>query len=112
MEMNRMDNIAALKDALRLRMYGNPDEYYEVTLWQSEVDAICADLPASINFILSEYTDEELYWLGEVFEDIADRTRSAAFVDCLKKRVQGVENPEWKQTLLEEIRAAAEYIDA
>lgn len=107
-----MDNIAALKDALHLRMYGNPDDYYEVTLWQSEVDAICADMPAAIDFILNECTDEELYWLGEVFEDIADRTRSSAFVDCLKKRVQSVGNPEWKQTLLEEILAAAEYIDA
>lgn len=107
-----MDNVAKLKDALHLRMYGNPDDYYEVTLWQSEVDAICADMPAAIDFILNECTDEELYWLSEVFEDIADRTRSAEFVDCLQKRVQRVENPEWKQSILDEIRWTLDYVDA
>ncbi len=107
-----MDNIAALKDALHLRIHGNPDEYYEVSLWQSEVDAICADMPAAIDFILNECTDEELYWLSEVFEDIADRTRSVEFVSCLQKRVQRVENPEWKQAILDEIRWTLDYVDA
>lgn len=97
---------------IRERMTNPNANYYEVPWWEAEIKQFTANIQESIRFIEDEYTDEELYWLGEVFEDIADRTRSAAFVDCLKKRVQGVENPEWKQTLLEEIRAAAEYIDA
>ncbi len=95
---------------IRERMTNPNANYYEVPWWEAEIKQFTANIQESIRFIEDECTDEELYWLGEVFEDIADRTRSAAFVDCLKKRVQGVENPEWKQTLLEEIRSAAEYI--
>lgn len=91
----------------------NPNaNYYEIPWWEAEIKQFTANIQESIQFIESECTDEELYWLGEVFEDIADRTRSSAFVDCLKKRVQSVRNPEWKQAILEDIRTAAEYIDA
>ena len=106
-----MDSIAKLKEALHLRMHGNPDEYYEESVWKSEVDAICTDLPAAIDFILSECTDEEFQWLSEVFDDIMDKTRSIGFLDTLRQRVQSVENPEWKESIVEDIRTAAEYID-
>ena len=106
-----MDSIAKLKEALHLRMHGNPDEYYEESVWKSEVDAICTDLPAAIDFILSECTDEEFQWLSEVFDDVMDKTRSIEFLDTLRQRVQSVENPEWKESIVEDIRTAAEYID-
>ncbi|MBE5779296.1 MAG: hypothetical protein E7331_08185 [Clostridiales bacterium] len=106
-----MNSITKLKDALHLRMYGNPDEYFEETVWNLEVDAICEDLTAAIDFVLSECTDEELYWLSEVFEDIADRTRSADFIKCLQKRVQRVENAEWRQSILDEILVMLDYVD-
>ena len=40
-----------------------------------------------------------------------DKTRSADFLACLRRRVQRVENPEWKAEILEDIRTAAEYLD-
>ncbi len=49
--------------------------------------------------------------MGEVFEDIMEKTRSEEFLNCLRKRVQKVENPKWKTDILEDIRTAAEYID-
>lgn len=107
-----MNNIAKLKEALHLRMHGNPDEYYEETVWKSEVDAICEDMPTAIEFIQTKCTDEEFYWLSEVFEDIADRTRSVEFVKCIQRRVQRVKNPEWKQSILGEIHWTLDYVDA
>lgn len=92
-------------------MHGNPDDYYEESVWQAEVDAICSDMVAPISFILAECTGEEFVWLSEVFDDVMDKTRSSAFLDCLRQRVQSVENAEWKQTILEDVRTAAEYID-
>ena len=105
-----MDNIEKMKAALHLRIHGNPELYYEETVWNTEVDAFCADLQAAIDFILFECTDEELYWLSEVFEDIVDRTRSVDFVKCLQKRVQTVENAEWRQSILEEIHITLDYL--
>lgn len=106
-----MDSIAKLKEALHLRMHGNPDEYYEESVWKSEVDAICTDLPAAIDFILSECTDEEFQWLSEVFDDVMDKTLSIDFLNCLRERVQMIESGELKAELLEDIKTAAEYVD-
>ena len=85
--------------------------YFPDPWWKKEVDAIVEDLATAIEFIKNECSDEELYWLAEVFDDVMDKTRSIAFLDCLRQRVQSVENAEWKQSILEDIRTAAEYTD-
>lgn len=106
-----MTSIEKLKKALNTRIHEHPDNYYEVTIWEEEIKAVCHDMRKSIRFIEEKCTDEELYYLGEVFDDIMDKTRSAEFLKCLRKRVQRVENPHWKKEILEDIRTAAEYIE-
>ena len=85
--------------------------YFPDPWWKKEVDAIVDDLETAIEFIKHECSDEELYWLAEVFDDVMDKTRSIEFLDTLRQRVQSVENPEWKESIVEDIRTAAEYID-
>lgn len=90
----------------------NPNaKYYADPWWDAEIKQFTINLDESIRFIESECTDEELYWLAEVFDDIMDKTRSIEFLDSIRHRVQSVENPEWKESILEDIRTAAEYID-
>ena len=90
----------------------NPNaKYYADPWWDAEIKQFTINLDESIRFIESECTDEELYWLAEVFDDIMDKTRSIEFLDSIRHMVQSVENPEWKESILEDIRTAAEYID-
>lgn len=79
--------------------------------WDAEIKQFTINLEESIRFIEEECTDEELYYLGEIFEDIMDKSRSVEFLNCLRRRAQRVENAEWKADILEDIRTAAEYID-
>ncbi len=97
--------------AIHERMTNPNANYYEIPWWEAEIKQFTADIQASIRFIEEACTDEELYWLSEVFEDIADHTRSADFIKCLQKRVQRVENAEWRQSILDEILVTLEYID-
>ena len=53
-------------------MYGNPDNYFEENVWKEEMEAIIADLPTGIHFILFDCTDEEFEWLSEVFDDVME----------------------------------------
>ena len=106
-----MDSITKLQKALHLRMYGNPDNYYEESIWKEEIDAICMDLPATIRFILSDCSDEEFQWLSEVFDDIMEKTRSLDFLNCIRQRVRMVKDDERRTELQEDIKTAAEYID-
>ena len=90
----------------------NPNaKYYADPWWDAEIKQFTLNLGESIRFIEEECTDEELYWLGEVFDDIMDKTRSVEFLNCLRARVQRVENLQWKADILEDIRTAAEYVD-
>lgn len=86
-------------------------QYYADLWWEAEIKQFTVDIGESISFIEEECTDEEFYYLGEIFDDIIDKTRSVEFLDCLRERVKRVENPQWKVELLEDIRTAAEYID-
>ena len=105
-----MSSINELRAKIDLRIHGDPDNYYEVTLWEEEVDLFCEDLNAGIQFITTICTDEELYWLGEVYDDIMEKTRSKAFIDALRERAERVDNKAWKAVILEDIRTAAEYL--
>ena len=106
-----MDSIAKLQKVLHLRMYGNPDDYYEESVWKEEINAICADLPAAIRFILSDCSDEEFQWLSEVFDDVMEKTRSADFLNCIRRRVRRVKDDVRRAELLEDLKTAEEYID-
>ena len=106
-----MNAVDELRKALDIRIHGDTDRYYYVMLWEDEVRAFASDMDACIQFVRCDCTDEELYWLSEVFDDIMEKTRSAEFLQCLRKRAQQVENPEWKADILECIAFAALYIE-
>lgn len=104
------DKYALFHQVIHERMTNPNAKYYADPWWDAEVKQFTVNIQESIEFIQNECTDEELYWLGEVFDDIMDKTRSSALLDSLQQRVQSVKNPEWKQCLMEDIRTASEYI--
>ncbi len=102
---------SAYHEVIRERITNPNADYYTPYWWDKELKVILADLDLSIRFIREACTDEELYWLGEIYNDIMDKTRHKAFLQALRERAQRVENPEWKKDILIDIRDAAEYID-
>ena len=89
----------------------NPDaENDPEPWWNAEIRQFTENIPASIEFIRNECTDEELLWLSEVFDDIIDQTQSRMLFDCLQERAQQVKNLEWRENILKEIHLAAEFL--
>ena len=106
-----MDKYMKLRSLIIARRTEPGAYYFPDPWWEKEVDAIVTDLETAIEFITNECSDEELYWLAEVFDDVMDKTRSIEFLNSLRQRAQSVENPEWKQSILEDIHTASEYIN-
>ena len=106
-----LNNFQKLHDVISERRTTPGAQYYPDPWWEREIDAALDDLDSTIQFIDAECSDEELYWFAEVFDDIMEKTRSTKFLDCFRRRVQRVENPDWKTTLLEDVRTASEYVD-
>lgn len=105
-----MDVIDELRKALDIRMHSDPDTYYHVSLWEHMVTIICTHLEETQHFLTNVCTDEELYWLGEIFDDIMEQTRSESFLTCLNQRAQLVIDQQWKQEILSDIQTASSYV--
>ena len=84
---------------------------YEIPWWNAEIKQFTLDVDASIQFIREECSDEELWWLGEIFDDLMEDTRSVELLNSIRERAQCVSNVEWKKDILEDIRTASEYIE-
>ena len=55
------------------------------------------DIDSTIDFFNNECTDEELYWLGPVFEDVAEKTQSTELISTLRDRLAKVSAENYKQ---------------
>jgi hypothetical protein len=111
MEENEMNDFSEFHNVIRDRLSSSGAYYYADLWWDREVQVFIKNMDSSIAFILQDCTDEELFWLGEVYDDIAEKTHSEAFIHALRERVKRVENETWKNEILEDIRTAAAYIE-
>lgn len=50
-----------------------------------EINILSRNIEDTIAFLENECTADEFSWLSEVFDDVAEKTQSRAFVDCLYK---------------------------
>lgn len=51
--------------------------------WNEEIEILSRNINDTITFLETDCTADEFSWLSEVFEQIAKKTQSRAFVDCL-----------------------------
>ena len=71
-----------------------------------EKEILLRDISKTIKFIETECDDETFYWIGEVFEDVAEITRSKEFVVAIKKRAEKVVDDEERRSVEVDIRDA------
>lgn len=65
--------------------------------WKKCVEIIIADIDKSIAYFRQECTDEELFWLSEIFEDIAKKTQSKELIQALRDRLLKVTPESYRQ---------------
>ena len=87
-------NVAKLREIIWYLVTLHPEDDFGIEkCWDQITDILSQDVTETISFIENDCTDEEFYWLGAIFEDVAERTNSKEFVDALRKRLKMV-NPE------------------
>ena len=89
---------AALKE--RLRIMEETDDNWDYGIdkcCKKEVKILSEDISETIRFFTDECTNEEFFWLSEVFSDVAEKTKSSEFVQCLRNRLARVRREDYKQ---------------
>ena len=107
----KMPDFMLYHEVIKKRVTNPTAFYYAGPWWEAEIKQFTLDIDVSIRFIKEECSDEELWWLDEIFEDLMEATRSAELLSALRERAELVSNKEWKEDILDSIRFAAEYIE-
>ncbi len=81
------------------------DDYGIQECWDKMIDVLSADIQQTVSY-LENCTQEELYYISEIFEDIAERLQSKTFIECLRKLDE--KYPELKMT--QDIDLAESYV--
>ena len=50
---------------------------------KEEIEMLSRNIDDTIAFLETDCTADEFSWLSEIFDDVAEKTQSRAFVDCL-----------------------------
>lgn len=66
------------------------DDFGTEKCWEEMTAILSEDINATLHYFESECSDEEFYWLGAVFEDIAEKTQSKELIQVLRNRLARV----------------------
>ena len=104
-------NTTKLKETLSLRLSLNDnDDFALMECWKQERNLLSEDISGTIVFFDS-CTDEEFYWLSEVFDDLIEKTQSKELFQTICARTERVSDPELKASIATDIEFARERFE-
>lgn len=78
--------VEEIRDAIQKRSSTDDEWEYGVNqCWNEEIEVLSRNIDDTIAFLEMNCTANEFSWLSEVFEQVAKKTQSRAFVDCLHR---------------------------
>ena len=84
-------NIEQLRGVIERNMALDPnDDFGTEKCWEEMTAILSEDIVATLHYFENECTDEEFYWLGAVFEDVAEKTKSKELIQVLRNRLTKV----------------------
>ena len=84
-------NIEQLRGVIKRNMALDPnDDFGTEKCWEEMTAILSEDIVATLHYFENECTDEEFYWLGAVFEDVAEKTQSKELIQVLRNRLTKV----------------------
>ena len=73
-----------IRAAIKRRSETDDEWTYGVNkCWDEQIRILTRNIRDTISFLDNDCTAEEFSWLSEIFDDVAEKTQSREFVDCL-----------------------------
>ena len=84
-------NVEEIRIAVSKRSFLHPNDDYETKeCWKKETSLLSEDITETIFFFKNVCTDEEFFWLSEVFADVSEIVQSKEFIKVLRSRLAQV----------------------
>lgn len=58
--------------------------------WKKEIDILTNDIEKSMAYFLNDCSDEDFFWIAEIFEEIIEKTQSKKMLQCFRTRLSFV----------------------
>ena len=95
------------KEIIARRLAFDDEDYINIQkCWDAETEILSRDMAQTVKFIENECDDETFYWIGEVFDDVAERTQSREFLEAIKRRAERVVDDEQRRSIEVDVRYA------
>lgn len=91
-------DVNKIRAIISKRIFLHPcDDYETEECWKKETEMLSENISESICFFETVCTDEELFWLSEVFEDVSALVQSKNFIQVLRERLARVKRETYDQ---------------
>ena len=90
-------NFTTLKDAAQYRILQDENDYWIEDYWKAAIVVSTRDIESAIAFFRTDCSDEELYWLSEIFEEVVKKTQSRELVETMQERLNKVTSDTYSQ---------------
>lgn len=104
-------NFNDFKEIIQKRAKINSEWYTEIEkIWGEMISLFSNDIEKTILFIKTDCTADEFVWLSEIFEEIAEKTKSKEFIDCLYETARKFPDETKQYNIISFIDDAAELL--
>ena len=91
-------NVEKLRKILKRRVSLDiNDDYSLQDCWNSMINILTKNIDETIDFFKTQCSNEEFFWLSEIFEDIAYKTQSKEFITVLNERLNSINSNNFNQ---------------
>lgn len=95
-------NVCELRKELSHRLSIDMNDYCRTNeSWRKLTEILSENISETIRFFQQECTDEELFWLSEVFEEVVEETQSKELIQVLRDRLAQVTSERYDQQAFE-----------
>ena len=106
--MNISEEFSAI--ILRRKSIEGDVDYENDQIIQDAIKLMTRDITATIDFLDNDCTEEQFVWFSEIFDEVAETSKSPDFIDALRRTAQRFPEAVRQYNINYFIDSAAEYI--
>ncbi len=78
-------DIQSFKEVIKKRNETHDEYDYGVEMcWKEEIEILSEDVPSTVAYLKNDCTPKEFFWISEIIDDLAVKTRSREIVEAYK----------------------------
>jgi len=96
---------------LRRKSIEGDVDYENDKIIKDIIQLMTRDISATIEFLDNDCTEEQFVWFSEIFDEVAEKSRSNEFIAAIRRVAERYPEAVEKYNILYFIESAAEYVE-